>query len=194
MSYKDSDLGDFWHIPEDDKRFHNPEFVRDFINSEDSRAFSMSEAPSGLENIVTEKQVEDSETAVGGTIPDGPSVDLGERAIHLSNSLDGFLKANKLQSFNAASSYNQKISDRYSSREVSRIINSEGEARIRADEEFKKAFGSEALIAAGYDPEHIAREAESEKTAFLNTYVGPRNENRRKKLRKRLDEYKKEAK
>ncbi len=223
MSYKEPKLGEYWHIPEDDERFLDPEFANELISVENVpvRSAATVEVSFDKTKKITEKQLDNyinvtggsyddafrhfgvtpeqiiyeknEEEAVEDVIPNGPSVDLGERAINLSLALDDYLKANKLQSFNNASSYNQKISERYGSKEVSRIINSEGEARIRADEAFARAFGSEALVAAGYDPEHIDRETKSESVTFINAYTGRTNENKRKKLRKRLDEYKKEA-
>ena len=117
-----------------------------------------------------------------------PSVNLGERAIHLSNALDSYLRASKLDGFNRASGYKEHIQNRYDIEDIDNISGSEKRFTKTGDKEFFKAFGGRALIDAGYGAEFVHNELEGNIKQFVAEHTGPYPDNRknRAKLRKVL--------
>ena len=115
-----------------------------------------------------------------------PSVNLGERAIHLSNALNSYLRASKLDGFSRASGYKEHIQNHYDIEDINNIGGSEKRFTKTGDKEFSKAFGGRALIDAGYDAGFVKDELKANVNQFVAEHTGPYNRKNRTKLRKVL--------
>lgn len=121
----------------------------------------------------------------------GVSVNLGERALHLSGALDEYLSLSKLKGFGYAldSPHSKVLRQRYDDNAISRIDKGQQSHENKGDVKFRLAFGSQALIDAGVDPSDVEfeeREGKEGSGRFKHLYVGPDNERYRTKFRKVL--------
>lgn len=113
----------------------------------------------------------------------GPSVDLGERATYLNGVLDQYLHASKLEGFANTTTLH------HSDSEMREIARKQAEYERHGDEVFYKAFGSAALINAGYDSSVVKADSHKAARDFAIEYTGHENEKKRDALRRYLKKY-----
>lgn len=120
---------------------------------------------------------------------DGPSVKLGDRAIGLASAIHAGSK------YNSAVAYESVLRVREPKRDYEKDIDlTVGKEKIykkQFNEAFNNAIGLRAIIAAGYDPDLAASDADTMRREFKETYLGPENKRSRAKFRKVLEYYQK---
>lgn len=112
----------------------------------------------------------------------GPFVELGSRAIALIEALKHFAHSNQLRGFNKTSKPN----------DVSVVAAACADARGRADEALKRAYGYQEMIMAGVNPLDVADDFVNTRFNFVQTYLktgDPAVAARRRAYRKRLSPY-----
>ncbi len=123
------------------------------------------------------------------------TTNLAERAGHLLNAIEFYSHASRLAGFNKVAKFNENINRQYSPAEISEIGSAEDPNRNYAYKEFYKAYGSQALIAAGYDSVTVNYDARFSKEGVENfklKYIGPFNKDARKDYRKVLSKQQKQ--
>lgn len=134
--------------------------------------------------------------------PDGPSVNIMERNLHLQNALDLLGRMSQrtgLQTASETPSSRKKIEDRYGSstdRVVEGAINNKGQMMKETKNEFARAYGMYAMIDSGLVSREGAqamtrdafegRNEGSEKESFIREYADSHNRQKRDTERKKL--------
>jgi hypothetical protein len=119
----------------------------------------------------------------------GTSIDLAKRALYLDMALgEGYLKLSKLLGLDYASgldsSYGEDIRNRFSEEKLNSIRRSQPKHNDSGDRYFHIGFGAQEMKKADVDPKEIKRMELSESDKFINELTGPKNRNRRNRLRR----------
>lgn len=127
---------------------------------------------------------------IGGEkiVDTGISVNRKERASRLTAALKEFSGYSRLNGFGRAlyTPHVGKIQQKYDDEKIGKIIKGQ-QARIdRADKEFHRAFGAQAMIDGGVDPVEVKYEEDMQSNEFISKYIGPDNEKARTKFRSTL--------
>ncbi|MFZ2125873.1 MAG: hypothetical protein WA087_04130 [Candidatus Saccharimonadales bacterium] len=124
---------------------------------------------------------------------DGPSVNLAQRALLLTDALRLDLKSSRLDGF--TNKLDSKFDDQlevdtvfhnnkqYDLSDVLRINKGSGRYRRQGDEKFHQAFGSSEMIEAGYDAKLVKDMAQKDANDFYDKYTGPAHQKDRNKYK-----------
>lgn len=116
------------------------------------------------------------------------SIDLADRAIKLLGSLDEYSRSSRANGFDRAldTPHADRIINRYDGNGIANIIHSQVTHKDRGDDLFRKAYGFDELVEAGYDRSDVYRMMQTDRYNFIESNTGPANVKSRKFLRNAL--------
>jgi len=115
---------------------------------------------------------------------DGTAVALAERAFYLLEALKEYAKASRLNGLASGIERDSRVRQRYSLDQQTNIIAAASRAERRGEDNFMRATGAYALIAAGFDESTVTQEAQVDNKRFVATYTGSANQSKRAKSRR----------
>ena len=122
------------------------------------------------------------------------SVNLGERALHLSAALDEYEAYSRSNGFDKAlkTPHKAELHTRYDDEAIGRIVDSQESHIDKAESEFSIAYGLRQMLEGGADPIEEKYKARMQENRFIHSHIGPDKKgehtklHRREKLRKTL--------